>query len=116
MGRRLRGMFHRNRAPVLGLLAVTLAIGADDPMATLREGFESPRPTWRQEDANVPFRLIEHERTDHVKHGGERSERFHFTASGLGSAIYYSLPLPMVPIVDGLEVSLYSRSNQTGVQ
>lgn len=85
-------------------------------MASMREGFETDRPEWRQEDTDVTFRLLEHDRTGRARHDGQKSERFQFQAEGPGSAIYYSLPLPKVPVVPDLEVSLYSRSNLSGVQ
>ncbi len=85
-------------------------------MASLREGFESARPEWRQEEPDVTFRLLDHDRTGRARHDGQKSERFRFQAEGPGSAIFYSLPLPKVPVVPDLEVSLYSRSSQAGVQ
>jgi hypothetical protein len=85
-------------------------------MASLRDGFESDRPEWRQEEPDVTFRLLDHDRTGRARREGQRSERFRFQAEGTGSAIYYSLPLPKVPLVPDLEVSLYARSNQAGVQ
>ncbi len=103
-------------ALVLALSALKSAARPPEGLATLRDGFESPRPSWRQEEADLTVRLLEHERSDKSRHGGERSERFHFLAQGPGSAIYYSLPLPKIPIVEEQEVSLYVRSNQPGVQ
>lgn len=101
---------------VLLLAAAATALQGADAPAIFREGFESPRMSWRQEDSDLTVRLIDHDRTDRVKHDGERSEHFRFTAQGAGSAVYYSLAMPKVPVVADLEVGLYARSNQPGAQ
>src|SRR5512144_1512964 len=103
----------RRRCGVGGMVMMMVAAaalpstaGPPEALATLREGFESPRPSWRQEEADLTVRLLEHERSDKARHGGQRAERFHFLAQGSGSAVYYSLPVPKIPVVDEQEISL----------
>lgn len=98
------------------LALVVLLAGAGVDVATFRDGFEGDQPTWRQEEADVPVRMLGHDRSDRARHGGQRSERFAFTTDGPGSSFYFSLPVPKIPLADDLEVSLYARSNQPGTQ
>lgn len=84
--------------------------------AAYREGFESARPAWRQEETDLTVRLGDHDRTERARHEGRRSERIAFSADGPGSALYYSFPLPRIPLAPDLEVSLYARSNIAGQQ
>ncbi|HWE36538.1 MAG TPA: hypothetical protein VG406_08230 [Isosphaeraceae bacterium] len=122
----------RSRAAVacaLGLVAVasaaaTAGAGDDDPRtaeakaaakaAAIHDDFEGPRVAWRREatDAGVVPRA--HDRTDRARHDGLRSERIAFEAQG-GSAVYYSYPLPKVPVTPDLTVRLYVRANQPGI-
>lgn len=95
---------------VLGLFS----LGADAPLGILRDGFETDRPTWRQEATDATIRLIAHDRSDRAAHDGKLSEHFEFEA-GPGSALYYSYAIPKVPIRPGLRVGLFVRSNRVGV-
>lgn len=91
----------------------------DEPAAaTLTEGFESERPTWRQEDAEgwAAIRLQAHDRTSRARHGGQRSEHFALASDGPDGSVFYSYPLPRIPLVADLEVSLYARASQPAVQ
>jgi hypothetical protein len=111
-----------------GLASLLLLVGgwhaagirsrADAPEsgASWREGFESPRPSWRQEETDLTVRLRAHERTGDARHEGRQSERFVFSAEGPGSALFYSLPLPKIPLVPDLEASLYVRATHPGIQ
>jgi hypothetical protein len=106
---------------LLGLAGPTPGRGQDGvdaspPVAVWREGFETDRASWRQEEADLRVRLLEHDRSDRAPLEGRRSEHFRFVAEGPGSAIYYSLPLPRVPLSEDLEVNLSVRSNQAGLQ
>lgn len=109
------------------LLATTVPIRAQDndptiatepprASATMAEGFETERPSWRQEDADSAIRLLVHERSERARHAGQRSERFVFTSEGPGSSFYYSYPLPEIPLTEDLEITLFVRANQPGVQ
>jgi|GEM_PF-1070888 len=89
--------------------------GAEDSEESLRDGFESPRTVWRQEQTDATITLHEHERSNRAAHGGRTSERFHFTA-GLGSSFFYSYPVPKVVVNEELKVELYVRSNRVGVR
>jgi hypothetical protein len=109
----------RNLRAWLGLLSVlsiaTSCPGADNPTATLRDDFESARTIWKQEQTDANITLQAHERSERAAHQGRMSERFAFNA-GVGSSFYYSYALPKIPVVDGLKVGLYVRSNRSGVQ
>lgn len=109
-------MKRRRIGPLAAAIAFAPLLGAGPPLTTFREGFDSPRPTWRQEHSDLTVRLIEHDRFDGAKHGGERAERLHFVAQGPGSAIYYSLAVPRAPVRLEPEIGLYVRSNQPGAQ
>src|SRR5262249_27519553 len=67
--------------------------GDEQGEGALRDDFESPRPAWRQEQTDATVNLLAHERSKRAAHGGRSSERFHFSA-GIGSAFYFSYPLP----------------------
>lgn len=90
----------------------------EDPVySTLREGFESPRPSWRKEQADdVAVQVLEHDRSNRVQHEGRYAEHVRFVSEGLGSSVYYSLALPKILIDEDTEISLYVRSNQPGIQ
>ena len=87
---------------------------ADEP-AVIRDGFESPRTAWSQEQTDATINLQAHDRTTRAAHEGRTSEHFQFTA-GLGSGFFFSYPLPKVPVTDTLKASLFVRSNRAGVQ
>jgi hypothetical protein len=114
------GSLARKLGLALGLLLLgTLdrASGQVVPGAanTLRDGFETPKVAWRQEQTDATFKLYVHERTKRAAHEGLQSEGFHFEA-GIGGGLYYSYPLPRIVVTDDLRVSLYVRSNRAGVQ
>ena len=117
---------HRRRgvaALVAGLGWLTLAspLAAQDARAqpkateTLRDGFEGPTKVWRQEQPDAAIEIFLHDRTNRAAHEGTRSEGFEFKA-GLGGGLYYSYALPPVPVTDDLTVTMFVRSNRTGVQ
>jgi hypothetical protein len=99
----------------MALAAARLATAADEPSATFRDGFESARTAWRQEETDATVNLLAHDRSEATTHDGRRSEHFKFTAQA-GSAFYYSYRLPKVPLTRDLEASLYVRSDRAGVQ
>src|SRR4051812_29821166 len=95
-------IFRRTRVVLLvstALISVSAAWlqGADESEEKIRDGFETPRPVWRQEQTDATINLQEHERSSRAAHSGRTSERFHFTA-GIGSSFYYSYPLPKVVV------------------
>ena len=99
-----------------GVVVGRMATAADDaPERALRDGFESPRTVWSQEQTDATVRLLAHDRTNRAAHEGRTSEHFQF-ASSLGSSFFYSYPLPRVPVADNLSLSLYVRANRSGVQ
>ena len=108
----------RNRR---GLAALAMSIGlgghldAAEPLTTIRDGFEGPKTSWRQEETDAPFKIFSHERTKRAAREGQLSEGFQFEA-GIGGGLYFSYALPKVPITEDLKVGLYVRSNRSGVQ
>ncbi|AGA29276.1 hypothetical protein [Singulisphaera acidiphila] len=113
-------IFRRTRVVLLvstALVSVSAAWlqGADEPEEKIRDGFETPRPVWRQEQTDATINLQEHERSNRAAHSGQTSERFHFTA-GVGSSFFYSYPLPQVVVRENLKVELFVRSNRVGVR
>jgi hypothetical protein len=126
------GAFHARlgvmAAGALAMVALAMAaVGApDDPKdeaearatprpPALRDGFEGPEPSWRREETDTTIHLRNHDRSERAAHEGRLSERFHFDA-GPGSALYYSYPLPRIPVVPDLTVSLFVRSDHAGPQ
>ncbi len=83
--------------------------------STIRDGFESPRVAWRQEQTDATVKIFAHERTRRAAHEGVLSEGFQFEA-GIGGGLYYSYPLPKIPVTEELKVGLYLRSNRAGPQ
>ncbi len=81
----------------------------------LRDGFETPKVAWRQEQTDATVKLYAHERTNRAAHEGQLSEGFQFDA-GIGGGLYYSYRLPNVPVTRDLAVGLYVRSNRSGAQ
>lgn len=96
-------------------LAVQSAAGAGDGPSSIHDDFEGDRPIWRLERTNVEVNLRRHERTDAMAQAGSRSERFEFVA-GTGSEVFFSYPLPKVPIVADLKASIQYRSDHAGGQ
>lgn len=113
-------MFRRTRIVLLvstALISVsaTWVQGAGEADEKIQDGFETPRPVWRQEQTDATINLQEHERSSRAAHSGRTSERFHFTA-GIGSSFFYSYPLPKVVVSEDLKVELFVRSNRVGVR
>lgn len=105
----------------LGIVACLVAVvttaaraGAAEA-AQIQDGFESARTAWSQESTDAAIRPLAHDRTNRAAHEGRLSEHFRFGA-GLGSGLYFSYPLPKVPVTDALKASLYVRANRSGVQ
>jgi hypothetical protein len=100
----------------IALSVAIVPVLADNGHARVyRDGFETARTAWKQEETDATVNLLDHDRSDRAAREGRLSERFHFEA-GPGSSIYYSYPLPKVPITDSLEVNLYVRSDHSGLQ
>src|SRR4051812_7441893 len=95
-------------AVVLVMAPASTLLGGDDT-PSLRDGFESERTAWQQEQTDAAVNLLAHERSDRAAHEGRFSEGFHFDA-GPGSSFYYSYPLPKIPVSDALRVGLFVRS------
>src|SRR5512135_1733915 len=102
-----------SRMRVASLTAATVVMtsvatlrGADEPAPTLRDGFESPKTAWQQEQTDATVNLLAHEHSNRAAHEGQLSERFQFVA-GPGSTFFYSYVLPKVPVTDDLKVGLY---------
>lgn len=103
-------------ALLLSAASVSAVLGADEPASSaIHDGFESPRPIWRQEQTDATVNLLAHERSRRAAHDGQFSERFQFVA-GVGSSFFYSYPIPRSPVTDALRVELYVRSNRSGVR
>jgi len=100
---------------LVGVGGLAVAASGEPPEGVLTDGFEGPRTVWRQEQTDATITLEAHDRTDRAAHEGRFSERFRFT-SGLGSAFYYTYPLPRVAVSDDLKLGLYVRGNRTGAQ
>jgi hypothetical protein len=83
--------------------------------AVLHQEFEAGRTTWRQEDSDATIDLKTHDRTNRAAHDGTGSEHFEFEA-GAGSYLYYSHPLPRIPLAPELRAVLYIRANRPGAQ
>lgn len=81
----------------------------------LLDGFEGDRASWRYETSDAPVQIRAHERTENGAFEGKRSERFQF-AAGLGSGVYFSHPLPRVPLAADLSASVYVRGDRPGMQ
>lgn len=110
----------RTSVMLLATAAVLLVLGArlhgeENGAAAIRDDFESARPVWRQEQTDATVNLLAHERTKRAAHEGRNSERFHFVA-GIGSAFYYSYPLPKLPVTDELRAEVFVRSNRAGIR
>ncbi|MEO6809132.1 MAG: hypothetical protein ABI353_08455, partial [Isosphaeraceae bacterium] len=110
------------RSALVGLLAtIALALasvpgfGAEPAQSTFHESFESAKTAWQQEETDALVNLLAHERSNRAAHDGLHSERFLFRAE-VGSAFYYSFPLPKVPLSDDLKATLYVRSSRPGIQ
>ena len=91
------------------------ALGADDPAVMIRDGFESSRILWNQEETDAAITPIKHDRTNRAAHNGLTSERIAFN-SGVGSTLFYSYRLPKAPITKELGLQLYLRANRSGMQ
>jgi hypothetical protein len=105
-------------AGMLAVLLVAAGGGAEDkpgPTDVLRDGFETPSPSWQREYTDTTVKLIAQERSQRAAHEGRLSERFHFEA-GPGSQFFVSYATPKIPVSDDLKAGLYVRSSRAGVQ
>ena len=89
--------------------------GGASTSTILRDGFETPRIAWHQEETDAPVKIFSHRRTNRAAHEGQQSEGFEFEA-GIGGGLYFSYPLPDVPVTRALKVGLFVRSNRSGAQ
>ena len=89
-------------------------VASEEP-AMIRDGFETPRAVWTQEQTDATITLGTHDRSTRAAHEGRTSEHFAFSA-GVGSGFYFSYPLPKAPVNAALKASLYVRGNRAGVQ
>ncbi len=118
-------MFVARRSIRVAVTALTMAVlmaaagwGADkasSPSGVLRDGFETPHPTWLREYTDATVKLVAQERSQRAAHEGRLSERFQFEA-GPGSQFFVSYATPKIPVSDDLRASLYVRSSRAGVQ
>lgn len=97
----------------LTLLATATCASAQE-LGKLRDGFETGQTSWRLEETDTTVRL-QHDRSDRAAREGRTSERFRLNA-GAGSSFYVSYPLPKVRVEDDPRVSLFVRSNRSGMQ
>jgi len=81
----------------------------------LRDGFETPQPSWQREYTDTTVKLLAQERSPRAAREGRLSERFQFEA-GPGSQFLVSYATPKIPVSDDLNVGLQVRSNRAGVQ
>ena len=102
----------------VALLIAASAFGGEDGDrgdATVREGFETPKASWRREEQDATIELRAHERSSRAAHEGRMSERFAFRA-GPGGTLYYSQSVPKVLIGPEARAEVYVRSNRPGIQ
>jgi hypothetical protein len=81
----------------------------------IQDGFESESPVWREEETDATFVLRTHDVVVGPAREGERAERFLFEA-GAGSILYYSYPLPRIPVTADLRIQLFARATRPGVR
>ncbi len=96
------GLWSAALLAVGGWLASAMAAGAgpDDGASTiLRDGFETPKVAWRQEQTDATVKIFAHERTNRAAHEGQLSEGFQFEA-GIGGGLYFSYQLPNIPVTE----------------
>ncbi len=105
-------------AVILTGLVFAAGDGPDEtkaPADLLRDGFETPQPSWQREHTDTVVKLFEHDRSQRAAHEGRLSEHFHFEA-GPGSQFFVSYPTPQVPVSGDLKVGLFVRSDRAGVR
>ena len=90
-------------------------LGDDDAAPMIRDGFESARIVWNQEQTDASITPIKHDRTQRAAHNGLMSERIAFN-SGVGSSLFYSYATPNVPVTKDLSLELFLRANRSGMQ
>ncbi|MBX3412333.1 MAG: hypothetical protein KF708_06405 [Pirellulales bacterium] len=80
-----------------------------------REEFESPVPSWRQLDGNVPFRVEQHARVHDNVHWGSGAEYLRLSA-GNGTYIRYAHDVPSSRVIEDLQIGAWVKSGHAGVQ
>jgi len=121
------------RAGTLGIAGVFAALGigpaaaqeeparppsdAEAPPETtmIVEDFEGPNLSLRYETVEAPWRLDTHDLVEDGAFEGRWSERIQFVA-GPGSGLFYSYPIPRIPIRDDLRVSVWIKANRPGMR
>ena len=97
------------------LWVMVVSFATSTAWAQLREGFESPDPSWTLSGADGGVRVVSQRRQFEGAHGGVGSEHFRFVA-GRGSHIYFSLPVERSPLVEETNVSLWVKGDRTRFQ
>ena len=103
---------------VVGGVVLSRGEQQDDGPASagaLKDGFETPQPSWEREYTDTTVRLSAHDRSDRAAHQGQLAEHFQFDA-GIGGQFFVSYALPKVPVTADLGVTLFVRSNKQGAQ
>jgi len=95
------------------VLALLLAPGL--ALAQFHESFEGPEPSWRWADHDCSLRVVDHARTFNQAQSGQASEFLHFQA-GSGTFIHLVHTIPPARVIGELQISVYIKSNQSGLQ
>ncbi len=98
-----------------GIFAIAGVVFAAPTNAPWHEGFEGPDPSWRPAAADLEYRLDIHGRVRGGAHTGHSSEQLRVTGTN-GSYIDFSHPVPPSRISPELGVSVWLKSDRSGLQ
>jgi hypothetical protein len=82
----------------------------------LREDFESPTISWRDNGGDVKYQIETHQRTQQGAHGGAGCEFLRLNAGGNGTQVLLAHEIGQPLIIAELQPSVWVRSDRAGVQ
>jgi hypothetical protein len=79
------------------------------------EGFEGPKPSWRDAGGNARYRIARHERVRNAPHTGEGCEWVQVVGEG-GTAVYVSHEVGHPRVIEDLAPTVWIKADRPGIQ
>ncbi|HEY2840781.1 MAG TPA: hypothetical protein VGJ26_16610, partial [Pirellulales bacterium] len=95
---------------------VALCASAARAQVVIRQDFEGPEISWREDRGNPSYRIETHLRSADRPHGGALCEFVQFVAGPNGTFLYLFHDLSPARLISELQPSLWVRSDRPGIQ
>ena len=100
------------------VLGIALLIGVVPPQSAQganQEDFEGPQMSWRPAGSDARYQILDHRRVKDGGHSRPGCERISL-ATGNGTKILFSHPVPPASVIDELVASVWVKSDRPGVR